>query len=345
MIELETKGTLTVNEPVISIDNLTVEYVSPRGVIKAVRGVSLKVYRGETLFIVGESGSGKSTLGLAMLNIVPRPGRIAGGSITYHIDGRNVNILDLPLEDQRAFRWKNVAMVFQSALNSLNPVLRIWDQMYDTIESHDKHISREEVYEKVRRLLYLVRLDPDRVLKAYPHQLSGGMRQRVMIALALLLDPKVLILDEPTTALDLLTQKSIMEVLKNIKKELGLTMIFITHDLSLAAELADRVAVMYAGKLVELGDVYDIFYRPRHPYTFALMKTVPKLTSIDEELYPIPGSPPDMANLPPGCKFHPRCPYATRACSDVEPSEEWLTPSHLVACHRHRDLSLRVEAR
>jgi peptide/nickel transport system ATP-binding protein len=331
-------------EPVIVVRNLSVEYLTPRGVVKAVRNVNLEVYKGETLFIVGESGSGKSTLGFALLNLVPQPGYIKEGEVLYRVDGNEVNLMKLPPDEQREFRWKHVSMVFQAALNSLNPVMRVWDQLYDTIKAHDRNVSREEAYEKVRNLLSLVRLDADRVLRAYPHQLSGGMRQRVMIAMALLLDPKVVILDEPTTALDLLTQKNIIEVLKNIKSKLGTTMIFITHDLSLAAELADRVAVMYAGRIVELGDVYEVFYRPKHPYTYALMKTVPKLTSVDEELYPIPGSPPDMVNMPPGCKFHPRCPYAADVCKQVEPPDEWVASGHLVACHLWRKLKLEVRS-
>jgi peptide/nickel transport system ATP-binding protein len=331
-------------EPVIVVRNLSVEYLTPRGVVKAVRNVNLEVYKGETLFIVGESGSGKSTLGFALLNLVPQPGYIKEGEVLYRVDGNEVNLMKLPPDEQREFRWKHVSMVFQAALNSLNPVMRVWDQLYDTIKAHDRNVSREEAYEKVRNLLSLVRLDADRVLRAYPHQLSGGMRQRVMIAMALLLDPKIVILDEPTTALDLLTQKNIIEVLKNIKSKLGTTMIFITHDLSLAAELADRVAVMYAGRIVELGDVYEVFYRPKHPYTYALMKTVPKLTSVDEELYPIPGSPPDMVNMPPGCKFHPRCPYAADVCKQVEPPDEWVASGHLVACHLWRELKLEVRS-
>jgi len=331
-------------EPVIIVRNLSVEYLTPRGVVKAVRNVNLEVFKGETLFIVGESGSGKSTLGFALLNLVPQPGYVKEGEVIYRVDGKEVNLMKLPPDEQREFRWKHVSMVFQAALNSLNPVLRVWDQLYDTIKAHDRNISREEAYEKVRNLLSLVRLDADRVLQAYPHQLSGGMRQRVMIAMALLLDPQIVILDEPTTALDLLTQKNIIEVLKNIKSKLHTTMIFITHDLSLAAELADRVAVMYAGKIVELGDVYEIFYRPKHPYTYALMKTVPKLTSVDEELYPIPGSPPDMVNMPPGCKFHPRCPYSAAVCKQVEPPDEWVASGHLVACHLWKVLKHEVRA-
>jgi peptide/nickel transport system ATP-binding protein len=331
-------------EPVIIVRNLSVEYLTPRGVVKAVRNVNLEVFKGETLFIVGESGSGKSTLGFALLNLVPQPGYVKEGEVIYRVDGKEVNLMKLPPDEQREFRWKHVSMVFQAALNSLNPVLRVWDQLYDTIKAHDRNISREEAYEKVRNLLSLVRLDTDRVLQAYPHQLSGGMRQRVMIAMALLLDPQIVILDEPTTALDLLTQKNIIEVLKNIKSKLHTTMIFITHDLSLAAELADRVAVMYAGKNVELGDVYEIFYRPKHPYTYALMKTVPKLTSVDEELYPIPGSPPDMVNMPPGCKFHPRCPYSADVCKQVEPPDEWVASGHMVACHLWKELKHEVGA-
>ncbi len=328
-------------EVILSVKNLNVEYRAQRGIVKAVRDVSLDVYKGEILFLVGESGSGKSTLGYAVMNILPSPGYIKSGDIVYHIGGEEIHILKLSPNEQRKFRWRHVAMVFQSALNALNPTLRIWDQLYDTMQAHLGHsISKEEALEKIRYLLEMVRLEPDRVLKSYPHQLSGGMRQRVMIAMALLLDPEILILDEPTTALDILTQKNIIDLLKSIRKKLGLTMIFITHDLSLAAELADRVAVMYAGKIVELADVYTIFYKPKHPYTYALIKTIPKLTSVDEKLYPIPGSPPDMINMPPGCKFHPRCPYAVQRCAEEEPQWERVDDGHYVLCHRWRELML-----
>jgi len=216
--------------------------------------------------------------------------------------------------------------------------------MYDAIEAHNPNMTKEEAMEKVSQLLSLVLLDPKRTLKSYPHELSGGMKQRVIIAMSLLLDPKLLILDEPTTALDILTQKNIIDLLKNLRKELGLTMIFITHDLSLAAELADRVAVMYAGRIVEVGSVKDIFYNAKHPYTFALIRTVPKLSSLDEELYPIPGTPPDMINLPPGCKFHPRCEYATGECRKSEPELEKVDSDHMVACHRWRELEVKSNA-
>ncbi len=340
-LEVGEKTSAAEKEVILSIRNLNVEYKVQRGIVKAVRDVSLDVYKGEILFLVGESGSGKSTLGYAVMNILPSPGYIKSGDIVYHIGGRDIHILKLSQQEQRRFRWRHIAMVFQSALNALNPTLRVWDQLYDTMQAHLGHkISKDKAMEKIRYLLEMVRLEPDRVLKSYPHELSGGMRQRVMIAMALLLDPEIVILDEPTTALDILTQKNIIELLKDIRRRLGLTMIFITHDLSLAAELADRVAVMYAGKIVELANVYEIFYRPKHPYTYALIKTIPKLTSVDEKLYPIPGSPPDMINLPPGCKFHPRCPYATQRCVEAEPEFEKVAEDHYVLCHRWRELSL-----
>ncbi|RLF04049.1 MAG: ABC transporter ATP-binding protein [Thermoprotei archaeon] len=317
---------------ILSIKSLRVEYLARRGVVKAVRDVNLEVYRNETLFIVGESGSGKSTLALALLKLVPSPGKITSGEVVYYGKRNPINILELGGERLRRFRWKEVAMVFQSALNSLNPVMRVWDQMYDVIKDHGLRVSRREAYERAKNLLTLVRLDANRVLRSYPHELSGGMRQRVMIAMSLLLDPKLLILDEPTTALDVLTQKCIIEVLKEVRRRLGLTIMFITHDLSLAAELADRVAVMYAGSIVEIGGVEEVFYESKHPYTWTLMRSIPRL-SVEEELAPISGSPPDMVNLPSGCKFHPRCPFFIEGKCDSEKPELIKVEERLVACH------------
>ena len=197
-------------------------------------------------------------------------------------------------------------MVFQSALNAFNPVLKVWDQVWDTAKAHNWN-NRSEVRERFLELLRFVQLDPDRVIDAYAHELSGGMRQRTLLAIALLLDPQILILDEPTTALDILTQRTIIDLLRRLKEDLHFTMIFISHDLAIAAELADRVATMYAGQVVELGPVSDIFYRPRHPYSLGLIRAVPTVTGAFEELSSIPGSPPDLINLPSGCKFHPRC--------------------------------------
>jgi peptide/nickel transport system ATP-binding protein len=243
-------------------------------------------------------------------------------------------VVSLDNSKLRKFRWKEIAMVFQSALNAFNTVIRIWDHILDTADSHDLRLTREDLRAKVLELLRLVQLDPDRVLRSYPHELSGGMRQRVLIALALLLDPQIIILDEPTTALDILSQRSILELLKRIREELNLSIILISHDLSLAAELADKVAVMYAGALVEIGSVYDIFYKPLHPYTMGLIKAVPTVTTSFRELISIPGSPPDLIDLPPGCKFHPRCEYKGEECLKDEPVLINVFNDHYVACYK-----------
>ena len=326
-----------VEETILSLQNLSVEYKVRRGIVKAVRNVSLDLKRGESLALIGESGCGKTTLGLSIMKLVPPPGYIKSGKVLYYGEGEPFDVLSLDKDRLRRFRWKEVAMVFQSALNALNPVLRVWDHIHDTVRAHG-NMPEDQVKKRAYELLELVRLEPERVIRAYPHELSGGMRQRVLIALSLLLDPKVIILDEPTTALDLLTQKTIMSVLEDIKKRLNLSMIFISHDLSLAAELADRVAVMYAGKIVELAGVYDLFYNPHHPYTVGLIRAVPTVTAEFRELIPIPGSPPDLINLPSGCKFHPRCEYATEKCRKEEPPMIKVDNDHYVACHHWKEV-------
>jgi len=323
---------------ILSIRGLSVEYLTPRGNLKAVRNVNLDVEKGETLFLVGESGAGKSTLGLTILKLLPeRAARIISGKVLFLEGERNLDVTELKGEGLRRFRWKNISMVFQGAMNSLNPIMRIRDQLYDVIQAHGMKISKKEAYERMKSLLDMVKLESDRILGSYPHQLSGGMRQRVMIAMSLLLDPKIIILDEPTTALDVLTQKNIMNVLKEIKSRLNLTMIFITHDLSLAAEMADRIAIMYAGTIVEIGEVNQIFYHPRHPYTAALLKSVPRLSSEIESIESIPGSPPDMINPPKGCKFHPRCPYKHEICMLEEPLLKEVEKNHYTACWMDND--------
>src|SRR5205823_1656086 len=232
--------------------------------------------------------------------------------------GRVVDILRLSNEEMRRFRWQECAMVFQAAQNALNPVARVWDQMLDTVRAH-RSGPRDEVRDRAERLLGMVQLEPQRVLPAYAHELSGGMRQRVLIAMSLLLDPQVLILDEPTTALDILTQRAIIEVLRSLRAELGFAMLFISHDLSLAAELADGVATMYAGKIVEMGSVRDLFYDPKHPYTLGLIKAVPPVAGDLFEISSIPGAPPSLLNLPSGCSFHPRCVYARERRTSESP--------------------------
>lgn len=319
----------------LSIQNLSIEYQARRGRVQAIRNVSFDVQKGEALALIGESGSGKTTLGLGIMQLLPPTAQVTQGHAIYRrqSNGRTLEIDTLALQGKRLreFRWKECAMVFQSALNTLNPVLRIADQFADTSKAHG-YLQGKALEERARYLLSLVRLDPDRVWKSFPHELSGGMRQRVLIALGLLLEPPLLILDEPTTALDILTQRNIMDVLKELRQKLEFTLIFISHDLSLAAELADRVATVYAGKIVEVADVQAMFKVPTHPYTIGLINAVPTLKSTKEDLISIPGSPPDLIELPSGCKFHPRCPLADARCTRNEPELEEVKAGHQVAC-------------
>lgn len=281
-------GTPT-GEPVLSVRDLVVEYRTGQRpgdpAHRAVDGVSFDLYPGESIALIGESGCGKTTLGLALLRLLPRLGQIASGSITYRKrDGSQVDILALNEGRLRQFRWSEAAMVFQGAMNSFNPVLRIWDQMLDTIRAHDRSMSKRQAWERSAEVLREVELEPERVLKSYPHELSGGMRQRVLIAMSMLLRPQMLILDEPTTALDILTQRAIVDLIHDLHERLDFSMIFVSHDLAVAAELATRVATMYDGKIVEMGDVRDIFYRPQHEYTQSLINAVPTVTEDRKEV-------------------------------------------------------------
>lgn len=318
---------------ILSVRNLSVDYQAGRGLVRGVRSVSFDLRQGEALALIGESGCGKTTLGLSLLRLLPQNSQISEESqVLYQSGTRSVDVMRLGKNEMRQFRWESCAMVFQAALNAFNPVLRISGHVYDTARAHGLTDQRE-ARDRILHLFRLVRLDPERVFNAYPHELSGGMRQRVLIALSLLLNPSILILDEPTTALDILTQRTIIDVLKDLREKLSFSMIFISHDLSIAAELADRVATMYAGKIVEIGPVNETFYRPRHPYTYGLIHAVPTVSGEHRDLISIPGSPPDLIDLPPGCKFHPRCPYATEICQGDEPVLEKQTDDHLAACY------------
>lgn len=331
MKEITTTQTPASQTP-LTVEDLWVEYLIERGVVKAVRGVSLSLRKGESLALIGESGCGKTTFGVALIRLLVQAARIPRGEITYWRGNKGIDVLSLKERELRRFRWRECAMVFQSALNAFNPVLRIWDQILDTARAHGG-MSKSQVRERALQLLEYVQLDPKRVIDAYPHELSGGMRQRVLLAMSLLLDPQVLILDEPTTALDILTQRTIIDLLRRLKEEIGFSMLFISHDLATAAELADRVATMYAGSIVELGPVADIFYRPAHPYTLGLIRAVPTVTGDFEDLVSIPGAPPDLVDPPPGCKFHPRCPYVTEQCRVEEPHlKTHYSETHSVAC-------------
>jgi peptide/nickel transport system ATP-binding protein len=336
--------------PTLSVRNLHIDYQAARGRVLAVRGISFDVRRGEALALIGESGSGKTTMGLGLVRLLPSTATIREGELLYRRKERGngqyteTDVLKLDDRRLREFRWRDCAMVFQGALNAFNPVLRIADQFADTARAHG-YLQGRALHTRAAELFTLVRLDPERVWRAYPHELSGGMRQRVLIALALLLEPQLLIMDEPTTALDILTQRNIMDVLKELRQKLDFALIFISHDLSLAAELADRVATCYAGQIVEVGEVYTVFKTPHHPYTIGLINAVPTLATKREDLTSIPGSPPDQISLPTGCKFHPRCPLADARCKAEEPPlEETSEPGHQVACWHWRTARQALQA-
>ncbi len=321
---------------ILRIEDLWVEYRTERGWLQAVRGVDLEIHAGEAVALIGESGSGKSTLGFALLRMLVRSARVARGKVTYRTrDGRTVDLLTVDDKEFRRMRWAEFAMVFQAAQNSLNPVIKVSDTFQETARAHGLRDKRR-VQEKSLELLRMVQLDADRVYNAYPHELSGGMRQRVSIALSLLLDPQLIILDEPTTALDIITQRAIIDVIRGLRDQFDFTMIFISHDLSLAAELADKVVTMYAGEVVEDGSVRDVFYQPKHPYTVGLLNAVPPI--VGEEFTPlvaIPGATPNLLHIPPGCPFHPRCPYHTEVCLQHHPPLYKISPAHRAACHHH----------
>jgi len=329
---------------VLSVRNLAVEFQARRGGVKAVRGASFDLYKGESLALIGESGSGKTTLALALVRLLVRMATITDGEVLYRRDGKTTDVLALSEHEMRLFRWQECSLVVQAAQNAFNPVLRIVDQFMDTARAHGL-TDRSEVDRRARDLLRRVQLDPDRVLRSYPHELSGGMRQRVLIALGLLLNPQIVILDEPTTALDILTQRNIIDVLNDLRKQLNFTLLFVSHDLAMAAELADRVATMYAGRIIEVGNVLDIFHRPRHPYTFGLMKATPTLHDNANQRFSIEGSPPDLIDLPAGCKFHPHCPLMREPqCTAEDPPLIEVGPRHGTACWYWQDVERAVEA-
>ncbi|MBS7804461.1 ABC transporter ATP-binding protein [Rhizobiales bacterium TNE-4] len=302
--------------PILSIHDLKVEFGTRQGVVKAVDGVSLNVYRGEVLGLVGESGSGKSVTGLSILGLIDPPGRIASGSIK--LEGQE--LIGLPEHELRRLRGERMAMIFQDPMTTLNPVLRIDTQMIETIRAHEK-VSEKAARSRAEEALKRVGIpSPAERLLTYPHQLSGGMRQRVAIAIALLMSPALLVADEPTTALDVTIQSQIIAEVQQLCAETGTALIWITHDLAVVAGLADRIAVMYAGRIVEEGDVDPVLDHPRHPYTYGLLGSAPSNNRRGEKLAQIPGMTPSLANLPPGCAFAPRCAFAQEDCRVVPPA-------------------------
>jgi oligopeptide/dipeptide ABC transporter ATP-binding protein len=325
--------------PILDIRDLSVAYRTPGGDVRAVEGVNLTLNAGEVVGLCGESGSGKSTLAYGATRLLRPPAVVTSGQVLYSGNritsgGDQVDLLTMSHHELRSMRWREIAIVFQSAMNALNPVLRVQDQLLDAVRAHLR-MSRREAKDKAATLLDLVGIPRNR-LRSYPHELSGGMRQRVMIAMALAADPEVVIMDEPTTALDVVVQRDILAQIVELKETLGFAILFITHDLSLLLELADRIAVMYAGRLLETGSAQEIMRDPAHPYTRGLLNSFPSLHGPRRELVGIPGSPPDLRSPDPGCPFVPRCNYAMPSCSEVDMTLDRVKgdsrPDHLTAC-------------
>jgi peptide/nickel transport system ATP-binding protein len=305
---------------------LRVVYLTTRGPVKAVDGVSLSIQPGEVVGLAGESGSGKSTIAHAILRILHPPALITGGQAVF--EGRD--ILEMADAELGQFRWCKISIVFQSAMNALNPVMKIRNQLTDVMLQHG--MTTIEANDRAVDLFDLIGIEPER-LDSYPHQLSGGMRQRAVIAIALALNPPLLIMDEPTTALDVVVQKDILQQIATLREKLGFSILFITHDLSLLVEMSDRIAIMYAGEVVERAPARELFEEPLHPYTLGLMNSFPSISGATRKLTGIPGSPPDLVDPPTGCRFHPRCPKAMSVCSIVSPETRTISPNHSVACH------------
>jgi peptide/nickel transport system ATP-binding protein len=319
-------------EAILEVRDLAVDYGEGRSALHALAGIDLTLHRGELLGISGESGSGKSTFAAAITRLLRPPGRIISGSVIYHPRlGPPVDVLTMESAALQRWRWEEVSVVFQAAMNSLNPVARISAQLTDVLEVHRPKMDRRARLERARELAELVGIHESR-LSAYPHQLSGGMRQRIMIAMALALDPEIVIMDEPTTALDVVVQREILTRMSELRAGLGFSVIFITHDMSLLLELADEIAVMYAGKLVELAPAEDLHRSPLHPYTEGLLGSFPSLVGARRELVGLVGSPPDLRHVPSGCSYHERCPIAQDLCARVEP-ELKTCDRRSVACH------------
>jgi peptide/nickel transport system ATP-binding protein len=306
-------------QPLIEVRGLRVDYGIGQDAVHAVVDADLTLLSGQVLGLAGESGSGKSTLAHAMTRLLRPPGVITGGEVRYHpAPGTSVDLLAAGEEDMRAVRWSQISVVLQSAMHALNPVLPIGAQLTDVLRAHRPGMSRAARRDRAGSLLTMVGIPAGR-LDSYPHQLSGGMRQRVMIAMALSLEPQIVIMDEPTTALDVVTQREILDELMDLRERLGFAVLFITHDLSLLVEIADSIAVMYAGRLVEQATAADLYQAPRHPYTLGLLHSFPALHGPRRQMTGIPGSPPDLRALPAGCVFHPRCPYVMDRCITQTP--------------------------
>ena len=314
---------------ILKIRDLTIQFKTDDGLVEAVNGVNLDLEEGDVLGLVGETGAGKTTTALGVLRLVPDPpGKIVGGSIYFNGE----DLLAKTQKEMREIRGRDIAMIFQDPMTALNPVIKVDEQIAEIIRTHDKSLTKRESIKKALDMLEMVGIPPERG-GDYPHQFSGGMKQRVVIAIALACSPKLLIADEPTTALDVTIQAQVLEMIGDLKKKVGTSIIMITHDLGVVAETCNRVAIMYAGEIVESGSLEDIFDRTSHPYTKGLFGSIPSLDEDVERLNPIPGLMPDPSKLPKGCKFHPRCSMATERCEMEAPLNYSIEPGHVVKCH------------
>ncbi|MEM3579653.1 MAG: ABC transporter ATP-binding protein [Candidatus Bathyarchaeia archaeon] len=315
--------------PILSVENLTTYYRTLRGYVRAVENVSFNLEKGEAMGLAGESGCGKTTVALSILKLLPFNGEIVKGHIFFK-ENDIVNMKESELREN--VRWKGISLIFQGAMNALNPVYSVEYQIIEAIKLHEKNVSKKEAKERVRKLFELVGLDPKRASN-YPHEFSGGMRQRAMIAMALACNPDILIADEPGTALDVVVQAQVLKLMRSLKEKLNLGVIIITHDLSIISETCEKFAVMYAGKIVELGDVLTVFKEPLHPYTQGLISAFPNIKEPKRKMESIPGSPPNLLNPPSGCRFNPRCKYTMDKCKKDEPEVIEVSKGHFVACH------------
>jgi peptide/nickel transport system ATP-binding protein len=315
-------------KPLLEVDDLVMRYQIKAGEVSAVENVKFTVHQGEAVGLVGESGCGKTSVALSLLRLLPSNAEYVSGEI--RLNGED--LLQLTDTEMRKRRWKEIAMVFQGAMNSWNPVYRVGDQIRETLDTHYRgEMTYQEQREHMERLFSAVGL-PAEMLDRYPHEFSGGMRQRAVIAMALACSPQLIIADEPTTALDVIVQDQILKELKRIQTELGMSIIYISHDIAVIAEVTDSLGVMYAGKLVEYGPTTEVFARPKHPYAYLLLKSTPSITGPRRQLAPLEGEPPDLLAPPTGCRFHPRCPFATERCAIEEPPLADIGGGHRVAC-------------
>lgn len=314
-------------ETILQVENLTLHYITRAGPVSAVDDVSFTLAKGESLGLVGESGCGKTSVASSLLKLLTDNARIKGGRILF----KGVDLVPLTEAQMRPYRWRHIAMVFQAAMNSLNPVYRVGDQIIEALETHLSPYPFDQARQRVAELFTMVGLDP-RLMDQYPHEYSGGMRQRAVIAMALACNPDIIIADEPTTALDVIVQDTLLRQLQTLQARIGMSMIYISHDIAVIAEVSDRIGVMYAGKLVELASADAIFYQPLHPYTIALMSAFPSVTGPRRALHTLPGEPPDLLHPPAGCRFHPRCPFASDRCREQTPLFQDYGGGHYVAC-------------